>query len=188
MWSLTNIMNLDLLPLGWVHFIASMVALAVGALVLVRPKGTPVHKLRGRIYVVAILVTSITALGIFRTGAFFFAHWFAKAALIATVAGITAAHFKTPRRGWIHVHLTCMLVSLYILIGGGVNEVFLRVNFLRRLIPNLDSPVVGITHFVVMIFFAGLIAYFNAATLIRLRNMGRASVLGGKNGSTEPIL
>jgi len=80
------------------------------------------------------------------------------------------------------------LVSLYILIGGGVNEVFLRVNFLRRLIPNLDSPVVGITHFVVMIFFAGLIAYFNAATLIRLRNMGRASALGGKNGSTELIL
>src|SRR5215475_1996686 len=29
--SRTQIMNLDLLPLGWVHFIASMVALAVGA-------------------------------------------------------------------------------------------------------------------------------------------------------------
>src|SRR5215472_12280744 len=127
-------MNLDLLPLGWVHFIASMVALAVGALVLVRPKGTPVHKLRGRIYVVAILVTSITALGIYRVGGFFFAHWFGVAALIATTVGITAAHFKIPRVGWIHLHLTCMLMSFYILIGG-VNEVFLRVNFLRRLIP-----------------------------------------------------
>jgi len=81
-----------------------------------------------------------------------------------------------------------MLVSLYILIGGGVNEVFLRVNFLRQLIPNFNSPLVGMTHFAVMIFFAGLIAYFNAAILIRLRNIRRAPLLGGKNGSTEPIL
>jgi len=157
-------------------------------LVVVRPKGTPIHKLRGRIYVVALLVTSITALGIFRTGVFFFAHWFAVAALIAIAAGITAAHFKIPPAGWIHLHLTCMLVSLYILIGGGVNEVFLRVNFLRQLIPNFNSPLVGMTHFAVMIFFAGLIAYFNAAILIRLRNIRRAPLLGGKNGSTEPIL
>ncbi len=62
-----------------------------------------------------------------------------------------------------------LLVSYYILIGGGVNEVFLRVNFLRRLIPNFDSPVIGMTHFAVMLFFAALIAYFNAATLIRSR-------------------
>jgi len=117
--------------------------------------------------VVALLVTSITALGIFRTGVFFFAHWFAVAALIAIAAGITAAHFKIPPAGWIHLHLTCMLVSLYILIGGGVNEVFLRVNFLRQLIPNFNSPLVGMAHFAVMIFFAGLIAYFNAAILIR---------------------
>lgn len=160
-------MNLDLLPLGWVHFVASLIAVAVGALVLVRPKGTAVHKLRGRIYVVAILVTSITALGIYRVGGFFFAHWFGVAALIVTTVGITAAHFKIPRAGWMHLHLTSMLVSFYILIGGGVNEVFLRVSFLRRLIPNLNSPVVGLTHFAVMIFFAGLIAYFNAVTLMR---------------------
>src|SRR5262245_26164871 len=98
-------MNLDLLPLGVLHFIGSMVALAVGALVVVRPKGTPIHKLRGRIYVVALLVTSITAL-LFRTGVLFFAHWFAVAALIAIAAGITAAHFKIPPAGWIHLHLT----------------------------------------------------------------------------------
>jgi len=167
-------MNLDLLPLGWVHFIASLVALVVGALVLMRPKGTPVHKLRGRIYVVAVLATSITALGIYRRGDFFFAHWFGVAALIAITVGIAAAHFKIPRTGWMHLHLTCMLVSFYILIDGGVNEVFLRVNVLRRLIPNFDSPVIGMTHLAVMIFFAGLIVYFNAVTLMRWRSTRRA--------------
>jgi hypothetical protein len=43
------------------------------------------------------------------------------------------------------------------------------VNFLHRLVPNLNSPAVGATHFAVMLFFAGLIAYFNAVTLIRSR-------------------
>jgi len=63
-------MNLDLLPLGWLHFVASLVALAVGAMILVRPKGTAVHRLRGRIYVLAAVVTSITALGIYRLAGF----------------------------------------------------------------------------------------------------------------------
>jgi uncharacterized membrane protein len=57
-------MNLDLLPLGWVHLGASLLALAAGTLVLLRPKGTPVPKRRGRVYALALLVTSVTALGI----------------------------------------------------------------------------------------------------------------------------
>ena len=44
-------MNLDLYPIGWLHLAFSILALAAGAIVLVRRKGTPVHKLRGRIYV-----------------------------------------------------------------------------------------------------------------------------------------
>jgi uncharacterized membrane protein len=87
-------MNLDLLPLGWVHFAASTIALVIGPMIIVRPKGTPLHKLSGRIYVIAILVASITALGIYRRGIFFFAHWFAVAALVAIAAGVSAAHSR----------------------------------------------------------------------------------------------
>ena len=60
-----------------------------------------------------------------------------------------------------HVHLTCMLASVYILVGGGVNEVFLRVSVLRRLVPNLNSPIVGMTHLAVTVSFTMLIVYFN---------------------------
>ena len=161
------IVNLDLLPLGWVHFIASLIAVGVGAAILARPKGTPTHRLRGRIYAVAVLATSITALGIYRLGVFFFAHWFGIAALIVIALGIMAAHFKVPLKGWMQLHLTCMLLSYYILIGGGVNEVFLRVTFLRRLAPNLNSPIIGATHFAVIASFAILVAYFNVKSLLR---------------------
>jgi hypothetical protein len=38
------------------------------------------------------------------------------------------------------------LTSLYILVGGGVKEMFLRVDVLRRATPTLNSPAVGLTH------------------------------------------
>jgi uncharacterized membrane protein len=154
-------MNLDLFPLGWVHLVASLAALVVSPVILMCAKGTPIHKRRGRIYVAVILVTSTTALGIYRLGVFFFPHWFGIASLLTTSLGFAAAHFKVPRIGWVHVHLTCMLASVYILVGGGVNEVFLRVNVLRRLVPSLNSPIVGMTHLAVMVSFAMLIVYFN---------------------------
>jgi hypothetical protein len=132
-------MNLDLLPLGWVHLVASLAALAAGIRVLLRPKGTPVHKRRGRVYVLTLLVTSVTALGIYRRSVFFFPHWLAIAAVVVTTVGVLAAHFKMPRKAWLHLHLTCPVTSLYILTGGGVNEVFLRVDscagWLRHSIP-----------------------------------------------------
>jgi uncharacterized membrane protein len=163
-------MNLDLLPLGWVHLDASLVALGVGAVMLSRAKGTPIHKRRGRIYVAAILLTAATALGIYRTGHVIFAHWLALAVIGVTTLGFLAARLKRPQALWLHVHLTCMVVSCYLLFGGSVNEVFLRVNVLRSFVPNFfHSPVLGMTQLALIVFFAGLIVYFNIAIARRAR-------------------
>ena len=162
-------MNLDLFPLGWVHLVASLAALAAGMLVMLRPKGTPVHKRCGRVYALTLLVTSLTALGIYRRGIFFFAHWLAIAALIVMTVGIVAAHFKIPRNAWLNLHLTCLLSSLYILVGGGVNEVFLRVDAVRQLAPSPNSPAVGLTHLGTTIVFLALVGCFNAMVLWRSR-------------------
>jgi uncharacterized membrane protein len=160
-------MNLDLYPIGWLHTAFSVLALAAGAVVLVRPKGTPIHKLRGRIYVMALIATCLTSFAIYRRGVFWFPHWSGVAALIVIAGGFAFAHYKQPR-GWMHWHLSCMIASYYALIAGGVNEVFVRVDLLRRLVPNpLNSPLVGLTHFFVMVVFGLLIAWFNAALLLR---------------------
>ena len=160
-------MNLDLYPIGWLHTAFSIVALVAGAIVLVRPKGTPVHKMRGRIYVLALIVTCLTSFAIYRLGKFWFPHWTGVAALVLVAAGVAFAYYK-PLRGWMHLHLTCMIASYYILIGGGVNELFVRVDALRNMAPNpLNAPIVGMTHFAVMLVFALLIAWFNAVLLLR---------------------
>ena len=54
-------MNLDLYPVGWLHLAFSAVALVAGAIILVRPKGTPVHKLRGRVYLLAMIGTCLNS-------------------------------------------------------------------------------------------------------------------------------
>jgi uncharacterized membrane protein len=154
-------MNLDLIPLGWVHAVASLMAIAAAAVMLMCAKGTPAHRRRGRLYVALILVTSGTALGIYRVGIFFFPHWFAVASLVTTAIAFAAAHFKRPRAGWVHIHLTMMLASVYILIGGGINEVYLRVDALRRLSGGFNSPMIGMTHIVNLLFFVGLIVWVN---------------------------
>lgn len=161
-------MNLDLYPIGWLHSAFSIVALVAGAVALVRPKGTPVHRLRGRIYALALIATCLTSFAIYRVGKFWMPHWFGVASLIAVVAGFAFAHYKLPRRGWMHLHLTCMIASYYMLVGGGVNEAFLRVDVLRRMATQfVNPPLFGMTHFVVLLFFALLIAYFNAALVLR---------------------
>jgi dienelactone hydrolase len=93
---------------------------------------------------------------------FYFPHWFALAALIAITIGFICIRLRRPKAYWLNAHLTCMVASYYLLIGGGVNEVFLRVGVLHAMAPDvLNSHLVGMTHFAVMAAFAILLAYFN---------------------------
>ncbi len=155
-------MNLDLSWLGWIHTVACIAALTTGALMLLRPKGTSQHRSVGRLYLIAMLVTNLTALGIYRSGVFFFPHWFALAALTAIAIGFICVRLRWPKAYWRNAHLTCMVASYYMLIGGGVNEMFLRVHVLHAMAPDvLNSPLVGMAHLANMTAFAILIAYFN---------------------------
>jgi hypothetical protein len=52
-----------------------------------------------------------------------------------------------------------MVMSYYLLIGGATNEAFLRVASLRPLMIS-ESPIVGITHFIALLFFVGLLTLY----------------------------
>lgn len=161
-------MKLDLSLLGWVHTAGCLCALALGAKVLIGQKGTSWHRLFGHLYLASMLVINLTALGIYRRGMFYFPHWFAVAALAAITVGFLCARFRYPARYWVHLHLTSMVTSYYILIGGGVNEVFLRINWLHAIAPDVPgSPAVSFAHAAVFMAFVMLVAYFNFRLLSR---------------------
>ncbi len=154
-------MNLDLSLLGWAHSLACLAALAFGPAAFLQRKGRAPHIALGRGYLVAMLAVNATALGIYRRHIFWFPHWFAVAALACLALAYVAVRLKRPRRGWVHLHLTGMLASYYVLVGGGVNEVYLRVDALRPLVAATHGAVVGITHMIVIATFAALIAAVN---------------------------
>ncbi|HET7084175.1 MAG TPA: DUF6609 family protein [Rhizomicrobium sp.] len=134
--------------LGWVHTIACLIALCTGACVLAAQKGTRGHRLLGWWYATATAAQALTAMGVYRfdigirplhTGPHIFGifHWLAIAMLSLVVLAIFAAR-RQRRAVWAHVHAQAMLASTYILIGGSINEAFVRILPLRSLALSLS--------------------------------------------------
>ena len=168
-------MDLSMSVLGWFHTAACVVALATGAWVILTPKGTRRHRAVGRVFTGALVFTCVTSLGIYSRHVWTFAHWFAVFGLAMVGAGWLLARFKRPRGAWRYLHLTCMLLAYYDLLGGGVNEVFLRVKPLRHFWR--DGPqVIGMTHGIIMMGSLALILLFLVATAVgRARLKARAA-------------
>ena len=158
--------NLTMSVVGWFHTAACIAALVLGAYLIFARKGTPRHKLWGDWYVGAIVFASLTSLTIYSRHTFTFAHWFAVMALVTALGGFALGRWHWRGGLWKYGHLTLMLLSYYVLIGGGVNEVFLRVGPLERFITPTFTPVVGLTHFAVMLIFMALILIYSLATAV----------------------
>jgi uncharacterized membrane protein len=161
-------MNLDMSTLGWLHSLACVIALAGGLLNIATRKGTRLHRLVGNAFTITLVIVCVSALGIYKMHRFWFPHWDALATLALLAVGWSSARYKWPRRGWIYLHLTTMLLSYYMLIGGGVNEVFLRVDVLHRMVgvDFFATKLIGETHGMVMLTFVVLILGFVIATLV----------------------
>ena len=79
----------DMPPLIWVHFLTALVALPLGLTQLLAAKGTPVHRLLGRIYVPVMLVCLLSALTTITDGTqFLFFHILALVGLWSLWSGM----------------------------------------------------------------------------------------------------
>jgi len=142
--------------LGPVHFAAALVALAGGALVLWRRKGTAAHRRLGWTYVVAMLVLNVTALLIYRlTGRFGPFHVAALISLATLVAGIVPAWRRRPAN-WLDRHYFFMAYSYVGLLAAAVAETASRVAVVQE-VAGGPSPAFWITVAVVsaMVFVVG---------------------------------
>lgn len=178
--------------IGWIHTLACLAALLLGAANLLAAKGTPGHRRRGDAYVIAMVVAMVLSFAIYRfdiplhrgaapgPGVFGLFHWFSVSALVFTLVGWYAA--RRQARAWAaYVHPIAMILSYYVLVGGLINELFARVNWLRpyavRLVhgqPVFPSRTVQLTQFAAEIAALVLIALY-AVKVWRLRRQLRSS-------------
>jgi uncharacterized membrane protein len=102
--------------LAYFHLATVVPAFFIGAFQLLRRKGTPLHKLLGKIYMVLMLATSLITLGMpAEVGPRFLNHFgFIHTFSAITLLNVPIAYFAA-RRGDIKIHRAAM-ISLY--IGG----------------------------------------------------------------------
>ena len=125
--------------IGWLHTAVCSAAMAAGAAALWSRKGSALHKRWGGWYVHTMLAAQLTALLIYSGGGFGIFHWLAVVALLLVVLGAFAAP-RQARAPWSLTHVSCMVWSYYLLIGGAVNEAFLRLSVLRSVSPMYGGP------------------------------------------------
>lgn len=115
--------------LGQTHLAASLLALATGAVVLLRSKGTRSHRRLGWVFAASMLVLNVSALRIYRlTGTFGPFHVAALISLASLLAGVWAAWRRKPNdRSWLPRHYYFMSWSYLGLVAAAVAEVATRV-------------------------------------------------------------
>lgn len=115
---------------GGFHFVLALTAIIIGAVVLLRRKGTISHRVLGTIYVICLMITNITALTMYEIdGRMTLFHWFAILSLATFTPGYIAILVYKFRRTpfWLELHRQFIAWSYYGLCAAGVWQVGLRL-------------------------------------------------------------
>ncbi len=114
--------------IGLAHTIIAFLALALGAIVLRRPKGGRWHRSLGHLYVNAMVALNVTGLLITDLfGGFGPFHWMALVSLIVLMMGMLAVLLRRPVGSWRAVHSGYMAGSYVGLVAAAGAEVGARV-------------------------------------------------------------
>jgi len=138
--------------LGAAHVAAALAALVLGALVLLMRKGTPLHRVIGMAYTVAMVVLCIAALLIYRSNGHFGPfHALALLSLATLARGIAAIMARPPR---LSRHYKSMTFSYLGLLSAGVTQLLLYLPALQTPVRGMVAAVVSTAVFIAVGIFA----------------------------------
>jgi uncharacterized membrane protein len=135
----------DISLLGALHTFLCVLAMGSGTRQLLARKGTPAHAWSGNVYFLAMVAANLTILFVFHGQdlifppgqrpavgyGFGFFHWLAVFALALVLLGRFAAS-RQRQAFFAYAHPVCMILSYWLLMGGAVNEIFVRVDWVHR--------------------------------------------------------
>lgn len=105
---------MEFTPIILVHTIAALAAIVIGGITLKMKKGTPLHRLLGRAWVVVMLAAALVSFGIRTSGHFSWIHLLSAGVL----AGLAAAVFAAVK-GRIRMHERIMVRTYAGLVVAG---------------------------------------------------------------------
>jgi len=114
-------------PVGWLHLIASILALVFGTWVLITLKGTRAHRRVGYLYAVSMVALLATAFLIYRLfGRFGVFHVAAVVSAVTLACGMIPAVLRRPKN-WLDLHFSFMYWSVFGLYAAFVAEMAVRL-------------------------------------------------------------
>jgi uncharacterized membrane protein len=109
------------------HIVAAVSALLAGAAVLLRPKGTRMHRRIGTVYVVALVLVNVAALSLHRANSFGVFHALAVASLVTLAVGLSPLLLGKRSETVIVTHAYCMAWSYAGLVAAGCGQLAVAV-------------------------------------------------------------
>lgn len=144
---------LGLTQLGIVHTAISLVAVAAGAIALVRDGRIASRNTLGRIYVITTVLTCLTGFGIFQHGGFGKPH--ALGVLTLLVLGVAAAAEYRGVFGRAAAHVATVAYSMTFFFHWipAITETSTRLPPGRPLLPNAEAPELQVVTAVLFVLF-----------------------------------
>jgi uncharacterized membrane protein len=104
-----------------VHVFAALGAVVIGGAMLALKKGTPVHRLFGRTWVVLMLTTALVSFGIRTSGHFSWIHLLSVGTLLglgASVYAVAHGRIHAHRRGMTATYIGLVVAGIFTLLPG----------------------------------------------------------------------
>lgn len=139
--------------LGWFHTVIGITALVSGAYSLIRRKEIGPEFRAGQIYLLATLVTAISALGIFQHGSFGVAHGLAVLTMIALLVGSVAAF--TQIFGKLSRYIQAVSYSATLLFHSipAITDGLMRLPADNPVLTSIEDPILKISYLALLLSY-----------------------------------
>jgi len=129
-----------LTPLGIVHTLISLVAVAAGLVAFFRDQRIVAGNTTGRVYIWATVLTCLTGFGIFQHGGFGKPHMLGILTLLVLGVAALAGRRKLFGGGSAYVETVSYSLTFFFHMIPGVTETTTRLPLGKPLLPNADAP------------------------------------------------
>ena len=130
---------LGLTPLGAVHTLISLVALAAGVIALIRLREIPASHPLGRLYIWATVLSCLTGFGIFQHGGFGKPHALGIITLVALAVGALAGYGRLGAKSR-YIEAVAYSASFLFHWIPAFTETLTRLPLGAPLLPNAEAP------------------------------------------------
>ena len=143
----------EISPLGWLHTVLGVIALVSGAVTLFKFREITLQSTPGKVYLLATLVTALTALAIFQHGAFGPGHALAIMTILALFVGTVAGNTKLFGKLSRYVQAVAYSSTLLFHCIPAVTDGLMRLPVGNPVVSSFDDPLLRNCYLVLLALF-----------------------------------